>query len=108
MQGNARSAHRRRKREIWQKHLDGWKRSGQTQAAYCRQHGLKPKSFTYWKRRLKKTEPAVRLVQLPSETLRTRETVPVRVVVDERFAIEVSDGFNPATLGGVLEVFRGL
>lgn len=74
----------------------------------CRQHGLKPKSFTYWKRRLKKSEPPVRLVQLPAETFRTPEAAPVRVVVDERFTIEVLDGFSPATLGRILEVFRGL
>ncbi len=36
----------------WQRHLDRWERSGLSQAAFCRQHGLKAVTFGWWKRKL--------------------------------------------------------
>ena len=36
----------------WQRHLDRWERSGLSQAAFCRRHGLKPVTFSWWKRKL--------------------------------------------------------
>lgn len=36
----------------WQRHLDRWGRSGLSQAAYCRRHGLKAVTFAWWKRKL--------------------------------------------------------
>lgn len=30
----------------WQKHIEAWQSSGLSQAAYCRQHGLNPNSFS--------------------------------------------------------------
>ena len=37
----------------WQPHLEAWENSGQSQAAYCREHGLVKSRFTYWKLKLK-------------------------------------------------------
>jgi len=34
---------------FWQRHLDGWKRSGLTQVAYCARHGVSIKTFTRWR-----------------------------------------------------------
>ena len=36
----------------WQRHLDRWGRSGLSQAAYCRRHGIKAVTFGWWKRKL--------------------------------------------------------
>ena len=36
----------------WQRHLDRWGRSGLSQAAYCRRHGIKAVTFAWWKRKL--------------------------------------------------------
>ncbi len=36
----------------WQRHLDRWARSGLSQAAFCRRHGLKAVTFGWWKRKL--------------------------------------------------------
>jgi hypothetical protein len=37
---------------LWQRHLDRWERSGLSQAAFCRRHGLKAVTFGWWKRKL--------------------------------------------------------
>ena len=36
----------------WQDLVDQWLRSGQTQAAFCREHRITYGSFTWWKRQL--------------------------------------------------------
>jgi len=34
---------------FWSTHIEHCQASGQSQAAYCRQHDLCPKKFSYWK-----------------------------------------------------------
>ena len=36
----------------WRRYLDRWERSGLSQAAFCRRHGLKAVTFAWWKRKL--------------------------------------------------------
>lgn len=93
------------KRQYWQAHMEAWQQSGQTRGAYCEQHGLNLKTFAYWRHRFKTENTAVKLVQLPAEALPAGPAL--RVVVDNRIAIEVSDGFTPATLTRVIEAVRG-
>ncbi len=45
-------------RARWQQHLTAQQTSGRSQADYCRAHGLSPKYFSLWKRKLRmRTEP---------------------------------------------------
>ena len=44
-------------RAEWQRHLAVWRANGQTQAAYCRRHGVNEQRFSWWKRRLEKQPP---------------------------------------------------
>ena len=37
---------------FWTRHIRAWQRSGLSQAAYVRQHGLPLVRFGYWKRKL--------------------------------------------------------
>ena len=32
----------------WREHVERWRRSGQTQSAYCAEHGVSKKSLSYW------------------------------------------------------------
>ena len=108
MQEEPRQEQIKNKREHWRAHSEAWQESGQTQGEYCKRHGLNLKTFAYWRRRLKVDNTAVRLVQLPTEMLRPPQESTLRVLIDGRYTIEVGDGFNPATLGRILEVLRGL
>ena len=38
---------------FWRDHVEGWRRSGQTQAAYCAEQGVSVNSLAYWLRRLR-------------------------------------------------------
>jgi hypothetical protein len=38
----------------WRGHVDAWRASGDSQKAYCEQHGLRSHSLSYWHLRLAK------------------------------------------------------
>jgi transposase-like protein len=40
------------KREQWAERLAAWRSSGQSQAGWCREHGVSLASLGYWRRRL--------------------------------------------------------
>jgi hypothetical protein len=96
-----------RKRAFWEGHIGIWKGGSLSQAEYCRQNNLKEKSFTYWKRRLKVGEEEIRFVAVPYEIPPVMKSgMPIKVVVKDRYLIEVSDGFTPDTLRQVLGVLE--
>ena len=39
-------------RERWEALVRSWRAGGQSQSAFCREHGLKLPTFQYWKQRL--------------------------------------------------------
>ena len=45
-------SHSARVRASWRQHLEAQRASGLKQSEYCRAHGLQPKYFSLWKRRL--------------------------------------------------------
>ncbi len=59
----SRKAENEQKRRHWQKHLQDWAASGQTQTAYCREHDLSLHRFQYWKKRLGQS-PAPAFIEL--------------------------------------------
>jgi len=40
------------KRDVWQRHIEGWRQSNLSQKAYCQQQDLSFTSFGYWRTRL--------------------------------------------------------
>ena len=39
------------KRDYWHGQVCAWRESGQSQAAYCAHHGIKPRNLAYWIKR---------------------------------------------------------
>ena len=56
----------------WLNHIEGWQRSGLSQAAYCRQHDLNANSFTGRLSEFRKKGNSA-----------TPELIPIQVKVDE-------------------------
>ncbi len=42
------------RRQFWRGHFQAWAAGDESQAAYCRRHGLSPMSFSQWKRRFER------------------------------------------------------
>lgn len=102
-----RSESRDRVREIWEKRLREWRASELSQAEYCRQKGLRIKSFAYWKRKEKPEQKEVGFVGLSIPTIeRVQDESPVRVILKSGYVIEIKDGFAPSTLRDVVRVLE--
>ena len=80
------------KAAFWAPHLDGWRDSGLSQAAYCRQHGLSLKCFAYWRRTLGPTRA------LSSAPTSMPAVVPIVVhdasMADDRIEVRLPNGLQ--------------
>ena len=56
----------------WCRHVEAWRKSGLSQADYCRQQGLNPKTFSTWTRRVRR--------ELSLDKDAPLEIIPVQVV----------------------------
>ncbi|MBF0257437.1 MAG: IS66 family insertion sequence element accessory protein TnpB [Desulfamplus sp.] len=105
---------REQRSKFWQSHLEIWKDSGLSQAEYCRQKQLKSRIFTYWKLKLSSQDSPVKFIQvcaesvppIPSAPVFNNSGSPLRLTVNCRFAIDIPDGFSPATLQQVLRTLQ--
>ena len=104
----------RQKRQNWQAKIAAWQQSGMSQTGYCRSRDLKIKTFSYWLRKLRKEKvESVKFVELPAEKLfecnqAINRSTDLKLVIDDRFSIEVRDGFTRDTLKEVIETIRQL
>jgi hypothetical protein len=55
----------------WEEHVSAWRKSGMSQSAYSREHGLLPKLFSAWVGRVRRSES--------TELTKPLTVVPVRV-----------------------------
>ncbi len=95
------------KRRIWRERLDEWEASGLTQVNYCRLHNLDTRNFQYWKRKTLPKPCTPTLVELPTQLVSqsTRPAgSPLCLVVNARFRVEVSPGFDADTLDRLIKV----
>ena len=99
-------------RRFWQRHVAQWSQSGQKVKVYCRAAGICPKQFTAWRQRLRRegwqppVEQATTLI--PLEVRSSLEPpvaapAPITIRLASGVGIEVSAGFEAATLQAVLQ-----
>lgn len=100
---------------FWAHHLEASLKSGMTQAAYCKQHGLSASAYYYWKRRLgfpKETPESLRFVPLElSDTqvlpFRSSSTSAIQISMGA-FSVEARADIDLAHLENVLRVLGRL
>ena len=106
-------AQRRRTREDWQRLVEGWPRSGLTQAPYCERQGVSVGSFYRWHEQLRggsragervagAASPVLRL--LPVELL--ADAAALALVLGERLRLQIAPGFDAPTLQRVVALLR--
>ena len=57
------------RRSLWENHIEQWRISGLSQAAYCRRHRLKVHRFYYWRRRLSAPQDGVSFLPVALSSL---------------------------------------
>lgn len=103
-------------RAFWRGHWEHWRTSGQSQAAYCRTHGLSKHRFRYWKRRLTPSlgaqEPPnpegflpVQLAVQPTRPALADSGITVRLSTG--LGLELRNDFDAATLQAVVQALNG-
>jgi hypothetical protein len=103
------TAQGQQRRKFWEDHFRAWQESGISQAGYCRKHGLSDKSFLYWKKKLAATRVSVSLVELPGIQAMPMLPAcrPLRLMLGNRYGIEIERGFDEETLERLLRVLEG-
>ena len=103
--GSHRSGNRQ---QFWQRHINNWSLSSQSQADYCRDHSLNVWTFYSWKGRLKpqkSSSPRFVAVKLPSPQKDDDQSKgsTLCLKLSNGIGIEVSDGFSQKTLVRLIE-----
>ena len=95
------------KAAYWTKHIAFWHKSGLSQRAYCRRHGLSQSSLSYWQKRLGATDEVgvgsfVTIVPVPllasAQADMTTAPEPILVHVGNAFRIEIRGDFAAPVL----------
>ena len=106
MDKRTREEKNRKKAEYWRLHIEGWRKSGLSQVDYCRSNDLSRHRFTYWKcKGDKKTKHTtfIPVLHKPSKiTPIISNTAPLKVLIGDRYRIEIGDGFSSDTLSRLL------
>ena len=92
------------KRRYWERHIQSWQVSGLSQTEYQRRHNLPKWQFVYWKKKFDKSVSSNEMALVPIPLPQTMPAAPLRLIVNDRYRIEISEGFQPVVLEQVLEV----
>jgi transposase len=105
------------KEQAWRQVIAEWRRSGQSQVAFCRDRQISRYRFVYWKRRLESngiSMEKVSLVQVADISGREVQAGMMRrtpetmfFTVNGKYRIEVGEGFGGETLKRLLDVLEG-
>ncbi len=99
---------REEKARYWRDRLAAWKRSGESQAEFCRLHNLRTHRFTYWKRRItEEGNESLDLVEVPRAMVPSPEprysAAPALVIEVGRYRVELASDFCPRAFSSVLD-----
>lgn len=100
-------------RVLWLERVEAFKTSGQTQTAFCADHGLHLKQFSYWLRKYKTIEQPMQVNPSGWMALEAKEHVdyPQGNSIDIRIGqaiVEVKLGFDQKLLLDVMKTLRAL
>jgi hypothetical protein len=87
-------------KQFWEEQIRRWEASNLTQAEFCRRNGFKSSKFLYWKKKLRNTPKTnISFVQLPMHPPKDAMIGQgIRLLIRNRFQIEIDPGFDPGTL----------
>jgi transposase len=106
----------------WPEQIESWKKSGLSQAAYCRQSKISYSSFLYWRRKSEdNSSPSSEISFVQLENPISDNTFSIGNSLDSSLAtssgililidplsVTVGTNFSPATLAQVIRIFRSL
>jgi len=94
----------RKTRTAWRNHIRTWEQSDMSQAEFCRIHKLSTKSFYYWKKKYDKLSVSFIPINLRPDMYKMSATICL--TVDNRYRLEIPNGFESDTLTKLLQVLK--
>lgn len=104
-------------RTVWEKRVNEYKASGQSQAAWCKEKGINPNTFNYWYLKFKTTatqkKKPVKWLALDTKAIeiKPKPGIEPACAIDVKIAwvtIEVKPGFDPAHLLNIVKTLSKL
>lgn len=97
---------------LWQQHLDNFKSSGLSRAAYCRQHELKTHQLAYWldrggKARGHSKVAFARVVVAEPPSKAAARSTKARLYFSDSVALELDSGADPAWIAQLIRHVGG-
>ena len=112
MDKQTRAEKNRKKEEYWRSHIQAWKKSGLKQIDYCRKNNLSRHRFTYWKCKCNKKSESMTFIPVLSKSswmpTIINNTAPLKVLIRDRYRVEVGDGFSTDTLSKLIHTLEGM
>jgi len=93
------------RRASWTAHVKSWRDSGLTQAAYCRRHSLKCKTFAAWIKRCNSAPANLPLTLVPVTVSQPLATGELLLRHASGWQLALPSSIEPVWLAGLL---RGL
>ncbi len=93
----------------WLAHVEQWRHSGISKAAYCTAHGLNFSSFRYWLRKSRSASvdaPALPPAIVPLPFTLALKPPTIGLLVGDRYALDIPADFDEATLTRLLSVLE--
>ena len=89
----------------WWRHVKVWRESGMSQADYCRQQGLNPKTFSKWARYDDPVDPNAPLEMMPVQVTPSLPATEAAVVLKltQGVQLELSTAVSPRWLAKLLQ-----
>ena len=98
--------HREERKDYWRALIDKQTESGMSAAAFCKQQGINPQRFYFWRRRFRSESTGAGFIRL----VPTSNTAfsGIRIVLDHGVSVELDRGFDPLTLKETIDALRTL
>jgi hypothetical protein len=89
----------------WWRHVKTWRESGMSQADYCRQQGLNPKTFSKWARSEHPVDPNAPIEVIPVQVTPSLPATEAAVVLKlaQGIQLELSTTVSPRWLAELLQ-----
>ncbi len=96
---------RKEKRRYWEEQIRRFGESGLTQVEYCRRNQISRDRLNYWRKRLSSGSSSLVEISL-NRFFPDVHGCPLRLVIGDRYRIEVDRGFDPGVLHQLLYVLE--
>jgi len=91
--------------EFWGNHVEIYYKSGLSQKEYCRQENISYWSFNSWKRKLEKSKPKNKIIEIPRDKFRslTSASESFEIIISNNLKISIPNNFDAEVFKRIIQ-----